>query len=115
MKKNHEFYRSGNLYVSVEIDKNVCFEAVRRGSAGVYGVYELGRSYVAQISEGKPIFNGFSNNEAQKIKIVNQNEFNLEEGKYYAFCLTKIELGFCRRLHKIKFRAIKEVDLASLK
>ncbi len=111
MKK---FYCNGGFIVSEDIDKNVCYSAVRRGSADVYGRYELGRSYVAQISEGKPVFSGFSADEKEKIKIVNKDNLHLEDGKYYAFRLIKIELGFCRKLIKIKFRALEEVDAASL-
>ena len=46
-----KFYRSGNLIASVDIDRNVCYAAARHGSADVYGRYELGRSYVAPVSE----------------------------------------------------------------
>ncbi len=110
-----KFYRSGNLIASVDIDRNVCYTAARHGSADVYGRYELGRSYVAPVSEGKPVFSGFSAEEMEKIKIVSRGDFDLEDGKYYTFRLIKIELGFCRKLIKIKFRVLEEIDFASLK
>ena len=97
-----KFYRSGNLIASVDIDRNVCYAAARHGSADVYGRYELGRSYVAPVSEGKPVFSGFSAEEMEKIKIVSRGDFDLE-------------LGFCRKLIKIKFRVLEEIDFASLK
>lgn len=75
----------------------------------------LGRSYVAPVSEGKPVFSGFSAEEMEKIKIVSRGDFDLEDGKYYTFRLIKIELGFCRKLIKIKFRVLEEIDFASLK
>ena len=107
-----KFYRSGNLIASVDIDRNVCYAAARHGSADVYGRYELGRSYVAPVSE---VFSGFSAEEMEKIKIVSRGDFDLEDGKYYTFRLIKIELGFCRKLIKIKFRVLEEIDFASLK
>lgn len=110
-----KFYRSGNLIASVDIDRNVCYAAARHGSADVYGRYELGRSYVAPVSEGNPVFSGFSAEEMEKIKIVSRGDFDLEDGKYYTFRLIKIELGFCRKLIKIKFRVLEEIDFASLK
>ena len=110
-----KFNRSGNLIASVDIDRNVCYAAARHGSADVYGRYELGRSYVAPVSEGKPVFSGFSAEEMEKIKIVSRGDFDLEDGKYYTFRLIKIELGFCRKLIKIKFRVLEEIDFASLK
>ena len=110
-----KFYRSGNLIASVDIDRNVCYAAARHGSADVYGRYELGRSYVAPVSEGKPVFSGFSAEEMEKIKIVSRGDFDLEDGKYYTFRLINIELGFCRKLIKIKFRVLEEIDFASLK
>ena len=110
-----KFYRSGNLIASVDIDRNVCYAAARHGSADVYGRYELGRSYVAPVSEGKPVFSGFSAEEMEKIKIVSRGDFDLEDGKYYTFRLIKIELGFCWKLIKIKFRVLEEIDFASLK
>lgn len=110
-----KFYRSGNLIASVDIDRNVCYAAARHGSADVYGRYELGRSYVAPVSEGKPVFSGFSAEEMEKIKIVSRGDFDLEDGKSYTFRLIKIELGFCRKLIKIKFRVLEEIDFASLK
>ena len=110
-----KFYRSGNLIASVDIDRNVCYAAARHGSADVYGRYELGRSYIAAVSEGKPVFSGFSAEEMEKIKIVSRGDFDLEDGKYYTFRLIKIELGFCRKLIKIKFRVLEEIDFASLK
>lgn len=115
MKTNNEFYRNGNLIASVDIDRNVCYAAARHGSADVYGRYELGRSYVAPVSGGKPVFSGFSAVEAEKIKIVNEDDLHFEDGKHYAFRLIKIELGFCRKLIKIKFRVLEEVDFSSLK
>ena len=50
----------------------------------------------------------------EKIKIVSRGDFDLEDGKYYTFRLIKIELGFCRKLIKIKFRVLEEIDFASL-
>ena len=99
-----KFYRSGNLIASVDIDRNVCYAAARHGSADV-----------APVSEGKPVFSGFSAEEMEKIKIVSRGDFDLEDGKYYTFRLIKIELGFCRKLIKIKFRVLEEIDFASLK
>lgn len=57
----------------------------------------------------------FSAEEMEKIKIVSRGDFDLEDGKYYTFRLIKIELGFCRKLIKIKFRVLEEIDFASLK
>lgn len=115
MKTNHEFYCSGDLIASVEIDKNLCYEAAHRGLACIYGRYELGRSYVARISDGKPVFGGFSAAEKDKIEIVNKGGLALEDEKYYVFRLMKIDLGFCRTLLKIKFEVLKQIDLSSLK
>lgn len=64
-----KFYRSGNLIASVDIDRNVCYAAARHGSADVYGRYELGRSYVAPVSEGKPVFSGFPLRRWKRLKL----------------------------------------------
>ena len=51
----------------------------------------------------------------EKIKIVSRGDFDLEDGNNYTFRLINIALGFCRKLIKIKFRVLEEIDFASLK
>lgn len=116
MKTNYDFHRSGNMIISAEVDMNIRHAATHRGSAGAYGVFELGRSYVAQVVNNKPDLCGFSQADiaSDKIKIVNRNDIKLEEGKYYIFSLIKIELGPLRVLNKIKFRAVEEIDISFL-
>lgn len=104
-----KFFCDGGLIASNSVNKTTCYAAVRRGSAGVYGRYEVGRSYVVKVENGKPQFPIFSTEEKDKIKIVCQGDLKLEDGKYYEFLLIKVMLGACRKLEKIKFRALREV------
>ena len=104
-----KFSLNGGLIVSTDNVPRVLYAAIRRGSAEVYGRYEVGRSYVVKVEDGKPQFPIFSTEEKDKIKVVCQGNLTLENGKYYEFLLIKVMLGSCRKLEKIKFRALREV------
>lgn len=104
-----KFSVNGGLITSTDNVPRVLYAAIRRGSAEVYGRYEVGKSYVAKVEDGKPQFPIFSAEEKDKIKVVCQGDLKLEDGKYYEFLLIKVMLGSCRKLEKIKFRALREV------
>ena len=104
-----KFSVKGGLIVSTDRVPRVVHAAVRRGSSEVYGRYEVGRSYVAKVENDKVQFPIFNAEEKAKIKIVCQGDLKLENGKYYEFLLIKVMFVACRRLEKIKFRALREV------
>lgn len=104
-----KFSLNGGLITSTDNVPRVLYAAIRRGSAEVYGRYEVGKSYVAKVEDGKPQFPIFSAEEKANVKVVCQGDLKLEDGKYYEFLLIKVMLGFCRKVEKIKFRALREV------
>lgn len=104
MKK---FYYQGGIICSDECDFDTFLSAKAKGSKEVWGRYELAKVYVAEVKEDNLDFVGLK---GAKLKVVNKDEFPLENGKLYQFLIIKIVVNELRVLEVVKFRNLGEIS-----
>lgn len=104
MKK---FFYRGGIICSNERDFDTFLSAKTRGSEEVWGRYELGKTYVAEVKDDKLDFVGF---QSAKLKIVNADDYPLENGKLYQFLIIKIVVRELRVLETVKLRNLGEIS-----